>query len=164
MPKPLDLAAAVASDLNRTNPLTDPDETHLEAFGADIVLPGPPTRTEKRDIDTDTPGRGKRKRSAVQVTVPSTVLAMLDSAAASHSVVLRAAFNNHADELVEELAPDGPMSLHPRRRVPPNNDPFEIVMFRMAAAELDLLDATTAKAVVTRSLFVTELLRRELSR
>ena len=192
MPKPLNLEAAVAADLNRTNPVDDPPEPgHREPdvdepvgeFGSEIVLPGPPSQTPKPDDAPHTtntepskhvnqqPSSTKppastpknRTRTTIQVTIPSTVVAMLNAASASRSTVLRTAYNHHHTQLAEDLSPHGPMSTQPRRRVPPSNDPFEVVLFRLTENELALIDDTAEHAVVTRSLFVTELLRNELT-
>ncbi len=149
---------------------------HQDGRGASQAATQKPGRVRKRasskrraataggeESDESELGRGE-----FMAGVPKSLVTALDDDDRSRSNVLRAAFAMHAPDVVEAHPPpekprvEGMTPTKPRRATDPE-DPFESILFRLRPSEKQLLDEWMAKTPLTRSGFVTELLKRELT-
>jgi hypothetical protein len=91
----------------------------------------------------------------------------MDDDPRSRANLLREAFSTHAPAVVEANPPrpkplvEG-MTLSRPRRAAVEGDPFVDVLFKLRPPERELLDDWVAKTPLSRSGFVTEIIRLEL--
>ncbi len=102
------------------------------------------------------------------ISLPESLLGKVDDDPRSRADLLRDAFGNHAkavtDSQPKPTAKPTVTGMRPRstRRTAPVNDSFCEARFRLHPDEVAALDEWQAKTPLTRSAFVTELLKAEL--
>lgn len=105
-------------------------------------------------------------QGAFSANVPTSIVEAADADPRPRANLLREAFENHVEAVVEANPAKAPskLGLEPTRepRASTEGDPFQRVLFRFRPHEKEILDKWKNKTSMSRSAFVTELLRLEL--
>ena len=128
----------------------------------------PKAATAAKKRQTSKPPELPAPPKQLNVTIPESLLKTVDADARSRTDVLRDAFEHHAQSVADAhpIPAATPtvagMRQRSTRRAAPEGDSFTEVRFRLLPDEVDALDHWRKKTAMTRSSFVTELLRAEL--
>lgn len=158
--------SATATD-TRAAPVDAPDPVDdLSGGESEPAKQAPSGRGKRRARSAPRSAEEPSTQGAFSANVPTSIVGAADADPRPRANLLREAFENHVEAVVEANPAKAPskLGLEPVRepRASTEGDPFQRILFRFRPHEKDILDEWKNKTSMSRSAFVTELLRLEL--